>query len=116
MLSQLKLVILSSYVCSVGVDIKFYFALNLQAKFHSFLKIIFFITFIYFVCVHVCHRVHRLRSEDNLWQSVLSFHHVCPGNRTQIMRVGGKCLYQMSHLGAPEFPFLGKQKPKQNKK
>lgn len=61
-----------------------------------------------------CHRAHILRSEDNLWQSILSLHHVGPGNRTQIIRVGGKCLYQMSHLGAPEFPFLGKkQKSKQ---
>lgn len=32
-------------------------------------------------------------SEDNLEESVLSLHHVGPRDYTQIIRLGGKCLY-----------------------
>jgi hypothetical protein len=38
------------------------------------------------------------RSEDNLWRPVLSFHHVCPGVGTQVIRFVSKYLYLLRHL------------------
>lgn len=43
------------------------------------------------ICVRACAlvgHVHR-RLEDNLWESVLSFRHVDPGDQTQVARFGG---------------------------
>lgn len=43
---------------------------------------------------------------DHLWNSVLSFHHVCATVQTQVGRVGGKHLHPACHLGsAPLFSF-----------
>lgn len=39
------------------------------------------------------------RSEDNLVELSLSFYHVGPGDKTR--RLGGRCLYLMSHLTSP---------------
>lgn len=36
-----------------------------------------------------------VRSEDNLWESVLSFHAVGPGDSTQVTGFGGKHLYHL---------------------
>jgi hypothetical protein len=44
-----------------------------------------------------------LRSENNLWELVLFFHFVGPGNLTLIVRLGSKHLYFPSHLAAPCF-------------
>lgn len=47
------------------------------------------------------------RSEDNLWGSVLSFHHVGSGDWTQTARLAGKLLYPQSQLDHPgRFEFL----------
>ena len=49
-----------------------------------------------FLCVFWCGMpwlswcMHGWRLEDNLWGSVLSFHHVGPGNQAQVIRLGGK--------------------------
>ena len=49
-----------------------------------------------FLCVFWCGMpwlswcMHGWRLEDNLWGSVLSFHHVGPGNQAQAIRLGGK--------------------------
>lgn len=39
-------------------------------------------------CTHVTERAWR--SEDNLWKLVLSFHHVGPGDQTQLARLSHK--------------------------
>lgn len=44
-------------------------------------------------------RVHTTGVED------LSLHHVDPGDQTQV-RVGGKCLYLLSHLKKSNYGFL----------
>lgn len=38
------------------------------------------------------------RSEDNLWESVLSFHHMDPGDCTQVIRLGSERFDLLSHL------------------
>lgn len=51
------------------------------------------------VCIHVCvlvprhaHGGHRTTHGE----SVLSFHHVCTGNQSQVIKLGGKCLYLLT--------------------
>lgn len=55
--------------------------------------------------VHMCVYIYTMacmrRSEDNLGEWVLSFHHVGPGDQTQIVRFGGKYPYWLSHLTGP---------------
>lgn len=55
------------------------------------------VTFVYFGGAHVW------RSEDNIWGSVLS--HVGPGDRTQVVRLGCKCLDPLSHYICPATPL-----------
>lgn len=38
------------------------------------------------------------RSEDNFPESILSPYHVDPGDTSQIVRLGGRCLYPISQL------------------
>lgn len=38
------------------------------------------------------------RSEDNSQDSFLYFHHVGPGDQTQALSLGGRCLYPLRHL------------------
>lgn len=38
------------------------------------------------------------KSEDNMDESVLSFHHVDPSDQTPVVRFSSKHLYQLSHL------------------
>lgn len=45
-----------------------------------------------FACVHACVQ----RSEDSLWESVLSFHHVGPRDQTEVIRFGSSRLYPLS--------------------
>ena len=45
-------------------------------------------------------------SEDNLAESVFSFQDVSSGNRTQVLRLGGRQLCLSSHLADPERDFL----------
>lgn len=57
------------------------------------------------------HCLHVLRSEGNLQESVLSFHHVGPEDRTQVVRFGGKHLYLLSPLSGPEQSVLNHSTP-----
>lgn len=41
------------------------------------------------------------KSEDNLGESILSFQHVCPRDRTRVTNFSGKHLTQRSHLPVP---------------
>lgn len=50
------------------------------------------------MCGGACLTIYVQRSKDNVWEKALSFHHMGPGNQTQIARIGGKALYLMSHL------------------
>lgn len=43
------------------------------------------------------------RLENILQESILPFHHVGPGDWTQVVRLGSKCLYLPSHLPSPSF-------------
>lgn len=38
------------------------------------------------------------KSEDNVQESVLTFHCVGSRVRTQVMSLSGKCLYSLNHL------------------
>lgn len=59
------------------------------------------LNYIYLFCVYVCICTFELcvcvtssmewRPEDNLWDSVLSAHHVGPGAQTQVLRFGRHC-------------------------
>lgn len=42
------------------------------------------------------------RSEDNLWELILSFL-VVPRDQTQVVRHGDKCFYWLSYLAGPKF-------------
>lgn len=50
------------------------------------------------ICVHMDALVLVCRSEDSLWQLVLSFHQVSPRTWTQVMRVDGMFFYLLSTL------------------
>lgn len=43
----------------------------------------------------------------NVWGTVLSFHHIGPGERTQITGVGSRCLCQQAISEAPLYAFGG---------
>jgi hypothetical protein len=40
-------------------------------------------------------------SEDNMQESVLSFHHVYPENSTEGIRLDSEHFYMLSHLAGP---------------
>jgi hypothetical protein len=40
-------------------------------------------------------------SKDNLWESVLSFQHVGPGDQAQFGKLADKYLYLLSHVTSP---------------
>lgn len=44
-------------------------------------------------------------SEGNLQDSVFSFHHESPGERTQNFGIGSKRLYSLSYLTSPRLIF-----------
>lgn len=52
------------------------------------------------MCVHVRAIAQVLGTEDNLLESVFFFHHVGPGDETQVGRLGRKCLHPLSPLAA----------------
>lgn len=67
------------------------------------LSSLFFIFNIYLLCVygyllyvgvgaHVCTMVYMWKSEDNFQESVLTFHHVGPGDWTDVDRLGAGML------------------------
>lgn len=45
-------------------------------------------------------------SEDNLWKSVVSFHHVRPKGPIQGVRLGHRHLYWVSHLACSSIPYV----------
>lgn len=58
--------------------------------------------FIYLLGVCLCEHISAIelmwRSKNNFWESAPSLHHVCPGDQTQVFRLGNKYLYLPSHL------------------
>jgi len=55
----------------------------------------YFKNYIYFVCVHTCACYTlsvKIRALINLIESGLSFPHVGPGDKVQVIRLGDKCL------------------------
>lgn len=59
--------------------------------------------FIQHICVYndVPAKAQVWRSDKNLWESVLSFHHVSLGDLIHLLRLGSKCLHSLSHLVSP---------------
>lgn len=41
---------------------------------------------------------HKWRSEDNLSELILSYHHAGLREQTQAIKLGSKCFYLLSHL------------------
>jgi hypothetical protein len=39
--------------------------------------------------------------EDKLWELVLSFYHVGSRDQTQVIRLGVRCIFLLSHLARP---------------
>lgn len=58
--------------------------------------------FIYLLGVCLCGHISAIepmwRAKNNFWESAPSLHHVCPGDQTQVFRLGNKYLYLPSHL------------------
>lgn len=48
----------------------------------------------------MCHPIGVWRSEDNLKDLGLCFHHMVPGNQTEVIRFGGRHLYLLTQLTA----------------
>lgn len=55
------------------------------------------------VCVYVYETVYVLRSENSLWEFVLSFHQVGLRYQARVVRLGSKPLYPLHHLAGPCF-------------
>lgn len=58
-----------------------------------------------YACICMCEQSHHdlqciRRPEDDLYDSYLSFHCVSPGVQTQVVRIGSKHPYSLSHLGS----------------
>lgn len=47
----------------------------------------------------------RMQSEDNLQELVLDLHHVVSGDRTQVIELGYKHLFQLSP-GSPAWDYV----------
>lgn len=77
------------------------FAMHLM-EIHSFLTFVFspFLKNENKKTLHscVCKPEDMRQSEDNLQELVLSSHHVRVKDRTQVIRIGGQCLYLLNRL------------------
>lgn len=62
-----------------------------------------FLHFVYISCVNtsVHAMVHRGEAENSLPELIFSFYHMGPGDRTQVIRLGGNHPYLLSHLDSP---------------
>ena len=58
-----------------------------------------------YVCICVGATVCAHGDQDHQSESILSTHHVGPGDQTQV-RLDGKCLYPLRHLSCPIKEFL----------
>lgn len=69
-------------------------------------KLLFF-SYLLCVCVHACMHVHaHVKFSEQLIWLVFSFHHVCFGDQTQIIRPGSKHFYALSHLADLKFTLI----------
>lgn len=67
----------------------------------AILKIIFILC----TCMGLC-AWHACGCQNNLWWSGLSFHHVCPGYWTQVLRLTLETFSYWAILADPNFPLL----------
>lgn len=84
-----------------------------------FLSFLHFCFILYYIClecivythVHVCVKACAMAgvcsSEDSLWELVLSFSYVSPKGQTEVVKLGGRHAYPLSHLTSPMFSFDG---------
>lgn len=78
-----------------------YVLLTTEPRFQPLLKLVFFIVFLVCVCVYfvcVCVHTHGMSKSEDRWESVLVFYLVRSWDQTQIIRLGSKRLYRLSHL------------------
>lgn len=55
----------------------------------------------------MCVRVHLSEGQtNNLWELTLSFCHMGSWDQTQVVSLGGKLLYMLSHLTGPEINYV----------
>lgn len=74
-------------------------------RFGLFWTALFFCSLLHFIYLFMFMLGMWRRSEGNLWESVLDFHHGSSGNRTQVFSLGSKCLYELSPLACPALVF-----------
>ena len=79
----------------------------LNKKFFAFIYL-FACLFFAYVCVPTYTYTHLYvrRSENNLWELVLSFYHMWPEDQTWVIRLNSKHLYRLSHLTSPIITIL----------
>lgn len=66
--------------------------------------VVFYLLFVSFVgTAHVCATVSTRRSGDNLWEPLLSSHHVGTGDQTQVDSLSGKHLHPLSPITGPGY-------------
>lgn len=56
--------------------------------------------------VHVCACVRALCTTVCLWRSVISFNHEAPGDQTQVIGLGTKCIHLLNCLATPFNSFF----------
>lgn len=87
---------------------------------HHHIRLVFMLLFYFFLhlfvclffthlfmslCGYVCELI-GVRSENNLWELILSFHSVSSGDRTQGVKLGDKHLYPLTISLAPLFSYF----------
>lgn len=95
------------YPYSCGYCQRQYFTLP---NFYFLKPLVHLFTLCVFRCAHtsVCHSIH-VEIRGQLWELVLSFHHVGPTDQVQVLRLESNFLYSLSHLTGPWLLFLAKK-------
>lgn len=88
------------FLTEIPMPIHFHFFLYLSVSMHALCACAC-------LCAHSEHTtVHVWRPGDNLWESVLPFHHGGPRGGAQVFRSDVKFLYPLRHLTGPWASFL----------
>lgn len=85
----------------------FHYVVNLLKysfnTFKAFPTYLLFNSFLLHLFVYVCVCTYSI-VDRTIWVLVLPSHHVGPETRTQVVRLGGRYLYLLSHLTGPKIP------------
>lgn len=74
---------------------------------HQISIIAFLKTTKYFFVTHIRAITYLWESEDNMEESVISFHHVGCRGQAPVFRQGSQCTSPLSHLTSPQCFFKG---------